>query len=103
MGRYIRQTALAGKEHFKPIVVTNIDLIDFGKVNKQFSHALGDVAIQQYSQQALALLKDNHIDATLYRPGGDEFVLVTHDVSQAEAAMRLLQNIRVVFRDNPAA
>ncbi|UST55954.1 GGDEF domain-containing protein (plasmid) [Comamonadaceae bacterium OTU4NAUVB1] len=78
-----------------PLCVAVIDLDHFKAVNDRFGHPFGDVVLTNFSRAALAVMPEGD---TLSRWGGEEFVLLMPDTSQA-AAMEKLQKLQAHVRD----
>ena len=67
-----------------------IDLDHFKRVNDQFGHAVGDMALRIFAREARAALRE--IDL-LARWGGEEFLLLLPDTTTANAC-RVLERLR---------
>ncbi len=66
-------------EERKELSIIFFDLNNFGYINKEFGHIIGDVILQETAQ----ILKDNlPKNSYLCRYGGDEFALLTEDCSE---------------------
>jgi two-component system cell cycle response regulator len=73
-----------------------IDIDDFKKVNDNYGHIAGDLAIRKISIMLNQLVRKSDIAA---RYGGDEFVLILPSVDQAQArslAERVMTMVRGV-------
>lgn len=55
-----------------------VDLDAFKRVNDQFGHAVGDLALERYAERMRAVLREGD---TLVRVGGDEFVVLAPHAS----------------------
>lgn len=67
-----------------------IDLDDFGRINKELTHADGDRVLQEFSNLLSSSVRDSDLTA---RPGGDEFIFIARDAEfdALPVANRLLQ------------
>lgn len=76
---YIIHKTLELIEERKELSIIFFDVNDFGYINKEFGHIMGDVILQETAQ----ILKDNLPPrAYLCRYGGDEFALLTEDCTE---------------------
>lgn len=61
-----------------------IDLDEFKKINDQFGHSIGDNILRDFADMvSQKLTKDDH----LYRFGGEEFVVISHNRNQENASI----------------
>lgn len=72
------------------IALMLIDIDNLKDVNDRLGHLYGDQIIVEYSQKLLGVLDKNII---LGRSGGDEFVIVSQDISE-EAINKLVKEIK---------
>lgn len=84
-----------------PIAALFIDLDNFKNVNDFMSHNLGDQLLQQVSRRIEALLDEG---CSLYRFGGDEFILLYRQWksldSLEEYAIQILESFKAPFALN---
>ncbi|NMB10936.1 MAG: diguanylate cyclase [Firmicutes bacterium] len=89
----------------RPISLLLLDIDDFKGINDRLGHAFGDATLQRFAK-----LIENEIrpEDILCRYGGDEFVVILKDTTNAEAvtiAHRLRRRVSEAFRrelpDNP--
>lgn len=78
------------KAHDMPLSVAMIDVDHFKKVNDQYGHAAGDVAL---SHVADVLLKSVRANDFVFRYGGEEFLVVFPETS-TEAAGNVMERLR---------
>ena len=73
----------------KDFGITMIDLNDLKKINDNYGHDKGDIAIQRLCGMICAVFKHSPV----FRLGGDEFAVVLegHDLENVEALMRQLE------------
>ncbi|OUS68051.1 hypothetical protein B5G52_20570 [Pseudoalteromonas sp. A601] len=84
------------KSHKHAFSVVMIDIDHFKKVNDQYGHSTGDMAIKWIAQHILNQLNDNDIAA---RIGGEEFAILLPEQTLNQAK-RTTQNICVAIREN---
>ena len=72
-----------------PLTVALLDLDHFKQINDEQGHAAGDEVLQRVTREWREQLRTGD---TLYRSGGDEFVLLLPDATEDEAA-RLLSRL----------
>ena len=96
LSREMRRSALAGEQ----TTVLMLDIDSFKNVNDSLGHSAGDEVIQRVS----AVLRDRMRPSdVLARYGGDEFVILSRDTTEAQAeeiAQRLIEEI-ATLRDLP--
>ncbi len=79
------------KRHQRALAVMLLDLDKFKPVNDRYGHALGDELLKQVAQRLLACVRTSD---TVARIGGDEFVILLHqmdDISQARIVSEKIQ------------
>ena len=88
------QVALAAAQRSQAkVALMYIDLDRFKNINDSLGHAVGDRLLQELAQRLTAQL---HLDDTVCRPGGDEFICLlpnTDDQGAAHVAQRTLATI----------
>ncbi len=78
-----------------PVALVIIDIDHFKTINDTFGHIRGDQILLDITQQLQTLIRGV---GTLYRIGGDEFVILMPKVSRAEAireTYRIYQNLDI--------
>jgi diguanylate cyclase (GGDEF)-like protein len=78
----IRQARRRGR----PLTVALLDLDHFKQINDEFGHAAGDEVLQRVTREWRERLRTGD---TLYRSGGDEFVLLLPDATEQQASQLL--------------
>ena len=80
----------------KPLSVMMIDLDGFKSINTRFGHLVGDRALREVAQLLNRVFRRSD---TIVRYGGDEFLIVMPDTSQAQGASAIarLQNEVTTF------
>lgn len=67
--------------HFMPLVLVYFDIDKFKAINDQFGHDLGDQALVAFAKNLFSSFRSSDI---LSRIGGDEFVVLLSQVSEAD-------------------
>ena len=103
---YDQLTGLANRAHFKRYLssldlkdgersaLLYIDLDKFKLVNDNYGHDVGDQYLKVVAKRIATQLRDNDLPA---RIGGDEFVVVVHDIKTREDSLRVAQRIVNAF------
>lgn len=88
------------------ISVLYVDLDGFKQVNDTYGHGVGDSVIVAAGQRLVSILRDTD---SVYRVGGDEFVVVCRDISDeqssdaaARIASRIVEKLGTPFRVDDA-
>lgn len=87
-----REIAAAADGQSAPRTVFSVDLDGFKRVNDLFGHAVGNEVLKTVADR----LKCSFPEGTIYRIGGDEFLVITPgaDAEQAaDAAQRIIQQL----------
>ncbi len=93
-GERLREHFSATQRHRLELALILIDLDDFGRVNKDFDHTVGDEVISRAGETIRTSLREEDIGGRL---GGDEFALILPFTSRVDAARvvaRLAARIR---------
>jgi diguanylate cyclase (GGDEF)-like protein len=89
-GEWLR-TALEARDPSGPGVgVLLIDLDEFKKINDRHGHPIGDVALKAVAERLRRSIRPGDVLATL---GGDEFVVLCDDITGAEHAHAIAQDL----------
>ncbi|MEO8365577.1 MAG: diguanylate cyclase [Pseudoxanthomonas sp.] len=89
------RTSLAGSRHEDPqLAVLFIDLDDFKQVNDRFGHPAGDRLLQEVAARMQICVRESD---TVGRMGGDEFMVILHDITQPDQATLAAEKIRVAL------
>jgi len=81
----------------RPIGVLIVDVDRFKVINDQLGHQAGDVVLREVARRIRRVLRRNDF---LGRYGGEEFLLVTHDVD-AEAIRHCAERVRAAVAGQP--
>lgn len=84
------------KRHQQALAVMLLDLDNFKPVNDRYGHALGDKLLKQVAQRLLACVRTSD---TVARIGGDEFVILLHQVDDIHQANTVSEKIRLVLSE----
>lgn len=74
-----------------------IDLDDFKRVNDSLGHDVGDVLIQRVGARFKSVISAEDVVA---RIGGDEFIILQHDINTAGDAENLALRVRNVLKES---
>ncbi|MDU0353132.1 GGDEF domain-containing protein [Paraglaciecola aquimarina] len=75
------------------------DINDFKSINDTHGHAVGDIILQQVAQR---LLMFNRASDFVCRYGGDEFILITPNITRLELLSEIIENKRAIINDKYA-
>jgi diguanylate cyclase (GGDEF)-like protein len=89
-GDRLRQALLAARREAHQLAVIFFDLDKFKPVNDSYGHAVGDVLLQQIATRLRGMLRASD---TLARLGGDEFVVLLPQVTGADDARKVAEDI----------
>lgn len=84
------------KRHQRVLAVMLLDLDKFKPVNDRYGHALGDELLQQVAQRLLACVRTSD---TVARIGGDEFVILLHQMDDPHQAQAVSEKIKRVLSE----
>ncbi len=82
----LTQALAAARRHATRLALLFVDLDQFKQINDSFGHAIGDQALLQVAQRLSQAVRE--VD-TVSRHGGDEFLILLAEVTQAADAGRL--------------
>ncbi|WP_062064692.1 sensor domain-containing diguanylate cyclase [Cellvibrio sp. OA-2007] len=84
------------KRHQRVLAVMLLDLDKFKPVNDQYGHALGDELLKQVARRLLAVVRTSD---TVARIGGDEFVILLHQIDDLNQARAVSEKIQLALGD----
>lgn len=93
----LRLEELRARRSGQPLLVAQLDLDFFKKVNDSYGHAAGDQVLQDFARKVQSCIRATDIWA---RWGGEEFVLLMSNTSRADAS-KLLERVRAGWRLSP--
>jgi diguanylate cyclase (GGDEF)-like protein/PAS domain S-box-containing protein len=82
------------KRHQRVLAVMLLDLDKFKPVNDSYGHALGDELLKQVAQRLLACVRTSD---TVARIGGDEFVILLHQMDDMHHAKIVSEKIQAAL------
>jgi diguanylate cyclase (GGDEF)-like protein len=85
---------LNAKRHGNRVALLFLDIDKFKQINDSFGHAAGDRALQLVADSLSSLVRETD---TVSRHGGDEFLIVLAEVSQATDAALIAAKVNVVL------
>lgn len=88
------QSALARARREQQLALLYIDLDGFKQVNDSCGHPVGDLMLQEVAQRIKRCVRESD---TVGRIGGDEFVVLLHDIAQPEHATAVAEKIRAAL------
>lgn len=94
----LRLEELRARRNGQPLLVAQLDLDFFKKVNDSYGHAAGDQVLQDFSRRVASCVRAADVWA---RWGGEEFVLLMPNTSQADGEV-LLERVRAKVASMPA-
>ncbi len=87
----------ASRDHEREFVVALVDLDHFKRVNDEFGHGCGDAVLRDVAKELTKAVRGSDI---VGRWGGEEFLLILNDVTDAKA-MEVLDRLRQTIRETP--
>jgi len=84
------QEFLKASRYKYPLSVAFLDIDDFKKINDTYGHSIGDLVLRDF---AIAILSQIRQSDTVYRYGGEEFVILLPHTS-AQGALVLIERIK---------
>ena len=85
------------KRHQRVLAVMLLDLDKFKPVNDQYGHALGDELLKQVAQRLLTSVRTSD---TIARIGGDEFVILLHQIDDINQAKIVSEKIQLALSES---
>lgn len=86
----LAQAMILSQRHRKKIALLYVDLDKFKQINDAHGHLAGDAVLIEVSSRLRGLLRDSD---TVARMGGDEFVVILHDISSKTAVNTIVKKI----------
>lgn len=99
----IEKQLVQSKEHHAPFAVFMLDIDHFKQVNDTYGHDAGDFVLVEVAKLLKSLVRQ---DDTVYRAGGEEFVVLLARISledawqKAELIRQTLENYPLNYNDN---
>ncbi len=84
------QAVVHAQRHEKPTAILFVDLDYFKRINDTLGHAVGDQLLQVIAQRLLDCVRRGD---TVARQGGDEFIIVLHDLQDENDAAVVAEHI----------
>jgi diguanylate cyclase (GGDEF)-like protein len=91
----LEQALLRGNRYRRPVAVLFIDLDNFKLVNDSLGHDVGDTLLQLVGERLRGLMRP---EDTLARFGGDEFVVLMEECTDAANALAVADRLAVALR-----
>jgi len=86
----LAQAMILSQRHRKKIALLYVDLDKFKQINDAHGHVAGDAVLKEVALRLRGLLRDSD---TVARMGGDEFVVILHDISSKSAVQNVAKKI----------
>lgn len=90
MSELANKAIAASKRHGRPLSLLILDIDHFKRINDEFGHEAGDLALCRFVEMVREVLRGSDVIA---RMGGEEFVLILPDTDQPSAVV-LAERIR---------
>lgn len=90
----LEQVLASGQRNSHQAAVMFLDLDHFKKINDTLGHAIGDELLKQVAQRLTGVVRA--VD-TVSRIGGDEFVILLHEISSVGDALLVAEKILAVL------
>jgi len=87
---------ILSQRHRKKIALLYVDLDKFKQINDAHGHLTGDAVLIEVAARLRTLLRDSD---TVARMGGDEFVVILHDISSKTAVQHVATKIIASLAD----
>ncbi len=86
----LAQAMILSQRHRKKIAILYVDLDKFKQINDAHGHLAGDAVLKEVASRLLNVLRDSD---TVARMGGDEFVVILHDITSKTAVSNVTKKI----------
>ncbi|MCX5875867.1 MAG: diguanylate cyclase [Deltaproteobacteria bacterium] len=86
----LAQAMILSQRHRKKIALLYVDLDKFKQINDVHGHLAGDAVLKEVATRLRSLLRDSD---TVARMGGDEFVVILHDITSKTAVKNVTKKI----------
>jgi diguanylate cyclase (GGDEF)-like protein/PAS domain S-box-containing protein len=82
------------RRHGRQVALLFLDLDKFKEVNDSLGHAIGDQLLQSVAARLVASVRGTD---TVFRQGGDEFVVLLSEIEQPQDAAHVAETLRVAL------
>ncbi len=86
----LAQAMILSQRHHKKIAILYVDLDKFKQINDAHGHLAGDAVLKEVASRLRTLLRESD---TVARMGGDEFVVILHDITSKIAVSNVTKKI----------
>ncbi len=86
MERDLEELQMHYREHGLPYAVVMLDIDWFKKINDTYGHDAGDFVLREISE---LFLENIRMQDSIYRSGGEEFVVLLNRITQAQAIEKM--------------
>lgn len=93
----IEQQLLQAQQHHAPFAVFMLDIDHFKKVNDEYGHDVGDFVLSELAKLLQSLVRNGD---SVYRAGGEEFVVLLSRISFKDATKKV-EKIRLAVAEYP--
>jgi diguanylate cyclase (GGDEF)-like protein/PAS domain S-box-containing protein len=84
------------RRHGKRVALLFLDLDGFKKINDTLGHAIGDQLLQSVASRLVARVRGTD---TVFRQGGDEFVVLLAEIGQSQDAAHVAETLRIALAE----
>ncbi len=98
----IKKTIAHARRYKKTAAIIYIGLDRFKRINDTLGYSVGDLLIKAVAERLTHFLRksdfiarsvEGQTETVISRPGGDEFIVLTHDLNHAHSAARLARRL----------
>lgn len=98
----LARTIEIAKRHKQIFALLYMDLDNFKRINDTLGHNVGDLLLKSVARKLSAFLRscddiarcqEVNLEDVLFRPGGDEFLVLLHNLGEAQDAARVARRI----------
>ena len=92
----VEQALAAGRRSGRPVALAFVDLDGFKAINDTYGHGVGDAVLCRIAERMRRAVREAD---TVARVGGDEFVVLIHEVTDHAAASGVVEHLLAALLD----